>query len=103
MQSTFRYDVHAGNAGDTIATAGTMIFEWTEAAGTVEGVTRIVEMSVWDNPAEMRMSYDGTIWGPFVELDQDDPPIQIPHAARAVQIRNKTPGSVSRYQIIGFW
>lgn len=99
MQSTFRYDVFAGVAGDTVATAGIMFFDW---AG-VRGITRIIEVSCWDQPAMFLMSYDGTTWGPEIELDPDDPPIQIPHAARAIQIRNKTAGSNSRYQLIGFW
>ena len=99
MNSTFRYDVFAGTAGDTVATAGIMQFEYDGDLG----VTRILEMSVWDQPAMIQYSYDGDVWGPEFELDPDDPPIQIPHAAREVQIRNKTAGSNSRYQIIGFW
>lgn len=99
MQSTFRYDVHAGTAGDTIATAGDMIFEW---AGE-PGLTRIIEVSVWDQPAMFSMSYDGAIFGKEMEIDQDDPPIQIPHAGRTVRIRNKIAGNNSRYQIVGFW
>lgn len=99
MQSTFRYDVNAGDAGDTIATAGDMIFEYEGVAG----LTRIIEVSTWDQPAMFSMSYDGTTFGKEIEIDQDDPPIQIPHAARTVRIRNKIAGNVSRYQIIGFW
>lgn len=99
MQSTFRYDVHAGNAQDTYALTGTLVFQW---AG-VQGVTRIIEMTVWDNPAEIILSYDGTTFGPAIELDMDDPPVQIPHAARAFQIRNMVAGSVARFQIVGFW
>ena len=99
MQSTFRYDVHAGTAGDTFATAGVLAFAW---AGVV-GVSRIIEVTVWDAPAMMMMSYDGTNYGKEIELDMDDPPIQIPHAARSIQIRNANPGANSRYQIVGFW
>lgn len=99
MQSTFRYDVFRGTAGDTFATAGVLAFQW---AGTL-GVSRIIEVSVWDAPALLMMSYDGITYGPEMELDQDDPPIQIPHAARSVQIRNMTPGANSRYQVVGFW
>ena len=100
MQATFRYDVFADTAADTFAlSGGIMPFEW---AG-VQGVTRIMEMTVWDNPAMVMLSYDGTTFGPEIELDQDDPPMQLPHAARAIQIRNKNPGSNSRYQIVGFW
>lgn len=99
MQSTFRYDVHAGVAGDTFATAGILPFTW---AG-VQGVSRIIEVTVWDANALLIMSYDGVVWGPEIELDQDDPPIQIPHAARSVQIRNAVAGANSRYQIVGFW
>ncbi len=99
MQSTFRYDVHSGNAGDTVATAGDMEFQFQGVAG----LTRIIEISVWDQPAMFSMSYDALVWGPEIEIDQDDPPIQIPHAARQVRIRNAIAGNVSRYQIIGFW
>lgn len=99
MQSTFRYDVHAGTAGDNYVDEGILLFLW---AGE-PGVTRILEFVVWDNPAHVILSYDGIVWGPAIELDQDDPPVQIPHAAKAVQIKNVTPGSNARYQIIGFW
>jgi hypothetical protein len=100
MQSTFRYDVHAGTAGDNFTDTGTLTFMWQG----VPGVTRIIEMSVWDNPAFVRLAYDADLtWGDEIELDQDDPPIQIPHAARAVQIRNRNAGNNSRFQIIGFW
>lgn len=89
----------AGTAADTYALTGTLNFEWVG----VQGVTRIMEFSVWDNPAYIRLSYDGITFGKDIELDQDDPPMQIPHASRAIEIRNKNPGSNSRYQLIGFW
>lgn len=99
MQSTFRYDVHRGTAGDAFVDTGTLLFEWV----SVQGVTRIIEMTVWDANAFVRLSYDGTTWGPEIELDIDDPPVQIPHASRAIEIRNATPGSFARYQLVGFW
>lgn len=103
MQSTFRYDVLKGTAGNDFDPAGGGVgildFVW---AG-VTGVTRILEMKIWDQPAIMKMSYDGVEWGPEFELDQDDPPMQIPHAAREFQIKNKTAGLDARFQIIGFW
>lgn len=99
MQATFRYDVFAGTAGDDFIDTGIMSFEWEG----VPGLTRIIEVTVRDNGALMMMSYDGVIWGPEIELDQDDPPIQIPHAARSVQIKNLVAGVNSRFQIIGFW
>ena len=99
MQSTFRYDVHAGTATDAYAGTGELTFTWEGDLG----LTRIIEMAVWDNPAEIIMSYDGIVYGPPIELDQDDPPVQIPHAARAIQIRNKLTGANSRFQIVGFW
>ena len=99
MQSTFRYDVLSGTATDTYAGTGILNFQWQG----VQGVTRIIEITAWDAPLDIRMTYDGTTWGPDIEVDQDDPPIQIPHAARAVQVKNHTPGSNSRYQITGFW
>ena len=99
MESTFRYDVHAGTAGDDFVDTGELLFTWEGQ----QGVTRLIEMIVWDQPGMMIMSYDGVVWGPEIELDPDDPPIQIPYAARAIQIKNKIPGSNSRYQIAGFW
>lgn len=99
MQSTFRYNVHAGNAGDTFAIVGVCSF----TSGGVPGVTRIVEMMTWDNPAMIMFSYDGIVYGDEIEIDHDDPPVQLPHAARSFQIRNKNTGAVSRYQIAGYW
>ncbi len=99
MQSTFRYDVFAGTAGDAYGDVGILPFMWDG----VQGLTRIIEVSVWDNGALISFTYDGIIFGPDIELDQDDPPIQIPHAARACQIKNLVAGVNARYQIIGFW
>ncbi len=99
MQSTFRYDVHAGTATDAFAGTGTLDFLWQGVSGT----TRIIEMSCWDNPLFVRFSYRAGLWGPEIELDEDDPPIQIPHAARQLEVRNAVAGNNSRYQIIGFW
>ena len=100
MQSTFRYDVHRGLAGDAYIDTGTLTF--TDLEGK-PGMSRILEFTVWDNPAYVRLSYDGENFGPDIELDQDDPPMQIPHAARAIEVRNVNGGSNSRYQLIGFW
>jgi hypothetical protein len=99
MQATFRYAVHRGVAGDTYATAGILNFLWLTDAG----VTRIIELTTWDNPALIIMSYNGTDYGDQLEVDQDDPPLQFPHAARAVQIMNAVAGNNARYQIAGFW
>lgn len=99
MQSTFRYDVFRGVATDAYAGTGILSFLWVG----VVGVTRIFEAKVWDANAEIIMTFDGLIWGPAIELDIDDPPWQIPHACREVQIRNNTAGANSRYQICGFW
>lgn len=99
MQSTFRYDVHAGTSGDNFSDIGILPFEWE----SVQGITRILEMKVWDANAYIMLSYEGILWGPEIELDIDDPPVQIPHAARAMQIRNVTVGANSRYQIVGYW
>lgn len=99
MQSTFRYGVFAGTAGNDYSDTGIMSFEWEG----VQGLTKIVEFAVWNIGALLMFSYDGIVWGPEIEVDQDDPPIQIPHAARAVQIKNLVAGVNSRYQIIGFW
>lgn len=99
MQSTFRYDVNAGTAGDAYVDEGTMTFLWEG----VPGVTRIIEVVIWDNPAYIRMSYDGITFGPDIEIDPDDPPIQLPHAMRAVEVRNVNAGNNARYQIAGFW
>jgi len=99
MNSTFRYDVFAGLAGDTFAGTGTLTIQWAGVAGT----TRVIQMSCWDAGLIIMMSYDGTTFGPEFEIDQDDPPIQLPHAVRAVQIRNSVVGAISRYQISGWW
>ena len=99
MQSTFRYDVFRGNAGNLFTDVGTLSLEWE----TVQGMSRIVQISCWDANCFFRMSYDGEVWGPEIEVDMDDPPLQFPHAAREIEVRNATPGAISRYQIIGFW
>ena len=99
MQSTFRYDIFAGVAGDNFIDTGFLNFEWEG----VVGVTRIIQMSVRDANAFIMMSYDGIIWGPEIELDIDDQPIQIPHAARSIQIRNALAGANTTYQLIGYW
>lgn len=100
MQSTFRYAVQAGNAGDAYAGVGTLTF--TDADGNA-GVSRILDITVWDNAALVTMSYDGIIFGDDYEVDPDDPPVQLPHAVRAFQIMNKTAGNVARYQVAAFW
>lgn len=98
MQSTFRYDVAAGNAPDAFAAAIT----FTDADGNA-GVSRIIDITVWDNAALIRWSYDGVVFGDDYEVDPDDPPVQLPHAVRAFQIMNATAGNVARYQVAAFW
>lgn len=99
MEITFRYDVHAGSAGDGYADSGIMTFEWQEKPGN----SVILILRVWDKPAYIVLSYDGTDFGDEIEVDPNDPPLQIPYSARSFQIRNKTAGDTARFQIVAFW
>lgn len=98
MQSFHRYDVAKGNAPDTYGTAITFIDQYA-----IAGVSRLADITVWDNPVEISWSYDGVTFGDDYEIDSDDQPVQLPVAIRAFTIRNKTAGLVGRYQVAAFW
>jgi hypothetical protein len=94
MWSSFRYAVRRGNAPDAYG------------AGQVFGagvVTKILDITVWDQPVYISFSFDGITFGDDYEVDYEDPPLQIPFACSAFLIRNKTPGLTARYQVVGFW
>jgi hypothetical protein len=101
MYSAFRYQVKAGNAPDVYGAT----IDFTEiVGGAVQNATsKFLDITIWDNPAELAFSYDSVNFGDNFEVDHEDPPLQIPFACRAFVIRNKTPGSIARYQVTGFW
>jgi hypothetical protein len=104
MQSTYRYDVKSttldGLCPDNYADPPNPFSSFADADGSF--TSRIIEIKVRDNPALLTFSYDGVTFGKDYEADPDDPPIQWPHAVRSFMIKNKTPGNVARYQIVGF-
>ena len=92
MISTYRYDVQTGNAPDAFG-----------AAIVFDGTSRILDITIKDNPAEIRWSYDGVTFGDVFVVFSDDPPLQLPHAARAFQIRNRTATLIAWYQIACYY
>lgn len=82
-----RLDVKAGNAADA----------WS-ADIPIDFQSRILTAECWDENLNIRLSNDGgtTYSDPF-EVDVDRPFI-FPFSASDIQIQNKTPAAVSRYQ-----
>lgn len=98
MPSFSRYDVATGNAPDAYGAAITFVDQYGAA-----GVSRLVDITIWDNAVELTLSYDAVTFGDDYEVDSDDQPVQLPQAVRAFKIRNKTAGNVGRYQVSAFW
>lgn len=92
MESTYRYSVHSGYAPDAYG-----------AAEEFGGTTRILDITIKDNPAVFTFSYDGVTFGDDYIVFSDDPPLQLPHAARAFKVRNQTAGGIAWYQVAGLW
>jgi len=84
-------DTKAGNAPDSYGTALTF-----------DQICSRVDIFIWDNPAMVKRSLDGTIYddefevpaGGFYSFDC---------VTHSINIKNKTATSVARYQIIGWW
>lgn len=82
-----RLDVKAGSAVDAWSADIALDFQ-----------SRIISAECWDNNLDIRLSYDGgTTYSDAFEIDIDRPFI-FPFSASAIQIKNKTVASVSRYQ-----
>ena len=80
-------DVNAGNAADAWSADIPLAFQ-----------SRILTAECWDENLNIRFSNDGgTTYSDAFEVDVDRPFI-FPFSASDIQIQNKTPGSVSRYQ-----
>lgn len=99
MISFYKYDAHIGVAGDDYGDWGTMTFRYDGE----EGVTGILMVEVWNNPACVHMSLDGENFGDDIEFDPDNPPIPLPFACRAIEIRNRDAGAAAIFQITGYW
>lgn len=92
MPVAYRYEVFAGNAPDAFA---------AHALAALP-ITQMLEITCWDNPCVIELSYDNVTFGGDIEIDNSDPPILLPFAMKSFKIKNKTAGLVSRYQIVGF-
>jgi len=80
-------------------------FQWLEpASGQIrDGVSQSIEVTVWDNPAFIRVSYDGVNYYDQIEVDNAHQPAQWWFAARTFQVRNATAGNDARIQVVGMW
>lgn len=82
-----RLDVKAGNAID----AWSADIPW-------DFKTRIVSAECWDENLNIRLSADGGVtYNDAFEVDENRPFV-FPFSATHLQVQNKTPGSISRYQ-----
>jgi len=59
-------------------------------------------ITVWDKPVNIMFSYDGIVYGDSMEVDPDDPPLEIPHSCLSFQMQNKTAGLIARAQAVAF-
>ena len=93
MFSCSRYETKAGNAPDAYG-----------AAITFTNPSRILEVTIWDQPAVLSLSYDGVTFGNDIEKDPgaEGFPYQIFYQCKAFKIKNKVAGNVARYQVIGW-
>jgi len=85
------YEVLSGNASDTI----------TEISFT-GGPAKRVDITIWDNPAVVELSQDGTTYGNDIELPANTF-MSIEVVCQSLQIKNKTSGETARYQVMGWW
>lgn len=90
MQSTYRYDVQTGYAADA----------WTEYIFDDNIVSKILDVTIKDNNADLQWlnnAVDG--YGDTFVVFSDDPPLQLPHAARQFRIKNHTAGLIAWFQV----
>lgn len=88
-----QYQRFAGNAPDIYG-----------AAIDFNGITKQVDLTVWDNNLEISASYDGD--AAHFEGDIEIPfgsTLMVPLACQAIKVRNHTPGQVARYEIIAWY
>lgn len=92
MFTTSRLEVAKGNAPDAYATT------------TFTNVSRYMDIKIWDNPAYIKLSYDGVTFNDPMEFDPavQSMPYPIFFQAKAFQIQNKTPGVIARYEIVNY-
>ena len=100
MYSAYRYQVHIANAAPDVYGVA---YEFADPQTGANATTRFIDITIWDNPAHLSFSYDGVYFGDDMEIDPDHPPLQLPFAVRAFKIKNKTAGSIARWQVCGFW
>ena len=91
MPAYYRYEVEAGNGA-----AG-----WVTTTFAIIPISAMLDITVWDNRLNIQLSYDGVNFGETIEIDNSDPPVQFPFAARAFRVQNTTAALVARYQVIG--
>lgn len=84
-------DTHSGNAPDTY---GTPI--------QFDDVAIRVDIFVFDNPAIIKRTPDGTTWNDEIEIPANSM-YSIDASTHSINIRNKTAGSIARYQIVGWF
>ena len=61
-----------------------------------------IDVTIWTNPVLMRLSPDGTRWGDWIERNADSE-YSLDCAVSKLEIKNKTPGSNARYQLVGWY
>jgi hypothetical protein len=59
-------------------------------------------ITVWDKPVNIQFSYDGLVYGDTMEIDPDDPPLEIPHSCKSFMMQNETFGLTARAQAVAF-
>jgi hypothetical protein len=61
-----------------------------------------LDIFIWDNPAIVQRSLDGTLWQDEIEIPANTV-YSFDCTTHSVRIKNKTAGLIARYQIIGWW
>ena len=69
---------------------------------TFEQMVSRIDIFVWDNPAQLRLSKDGGLTF-FDEFEVPPGFYSVDMRAVLCQIMNKTAGQMARYQVIGWW
>jgi len=99
----------AGELKTAPTTTGIESYTVTDASAT-DGILKFffsgavvsrVDIFIWDNPALVMLSLDGTTYGAEIEVPAGFYSVE----CRALKfgIRNKTAGQTARYQIVGWW
>jgi hypothetical protein len=84
-------DTKSGNAPNTYGAA--IQFDKT--------VSR-VDIWIWDNAAIFKRTSDGLVWNDEIEIPANTT-FHFDASTHSFNIKNKTAGSVARYQVVGWW